>query len=1513
MRVISIDRPARRQAALDAEALRRREAADVSTPWSQLLSTTAAASRQWQQRRLSRGIGRRTGDHEPEVFADNVVVTAKYSVLNFAPRVFLAQLRRPSNIYFLFIAVLQSIKEVSNTSGVPTILLPLTIVFICSAIKEALEDRERHRADALTNSREVLALSALGEWELKQWGDLQVGDIVKVRDGEQMPADLLLLNSEEIDHDDAPAASLDALQHNDTGADAAVAVGSRPSKGGTLAYIETKSLDGETNLKIRSAIPLVATMASTSRGLSTLRGMIECEQPNSRINSFEGTCTIQLDAQGAMSHGVVESQGRDDHHVHEKRMAPDGSVTLRFPLTAKQMMLRSCVLLNTTSVTGLVIFTGHETKVFCSNTEPVVKSSSVEQRLNVLIVGIVLIQQLVCLLGAILGAFWMITKGNTHWYLQFEEHTPPRWSIPGFPPIRELLKLHLRYFIIMQNFVPISLNVSLEFVKYWQAYFMEQDLEMYDEVSDSPAMVRSSALNEDLGRVHHIFTDKTGTLTMNLMLFRFCMIGRKHYGGEIRDDEMESKEVVPGGRHSTPSRFVQFDPTDMFADLSAGGSQAASIQLFLRHLALCHTLIPAKSFKEMCSVTIPEYSASSPDEQALVSAAAYCNVRFVHRTPVSMSLLEPGSSEPIVYKILNLLEFDSDRKRMSVILERPDGVIELMCKGADNVILERLAMTPGQAERVDEVYNQLSVYAKYGMRTLCLAYKRIDRDEYDSWNARFAQAHSSMEELVKRRQGLPNAIDPLMNEIEQDLCLLGVTAVQDKLQQGVPQTLEQLQQTSMKVWTLTGDKMETAVNIGYACNLLSNGMLVKQVSCEDPVSTMKQLQEILDRHNEKASLSASTDESASITSTPRRKRRRTLHKNKNGSFWKSLIRMITGGKAPSSRVRRDRRKKGKRSAASMASTQGKSVHHSLSSTGVYDSDEMDDAASNDERGALLATGPPIIRRRRPQVPALALVIDGSTLEHALHPQLRSLFYEVSKICRSVICCRVSPKQKADVVDLIRDFEPESITLAIGDGANDVGMIQAAHIGVGISGQEGTQAVNASDYAIAQFRFLQRLLFVHGRWAYRRVAKLMSYMLYKNVTYVLTTFWFGCFCGFSGQPLIIDIAAQSFNLIYTSLPLVLFAVFDQDVSSEAAEKFPQLYKLGQKNVLLARRVFWPWILNGIWHSLIIFFFSSWGYEGDLAIQRHPTTSPAIEDPQGRDDGLVTLGFVVFTNLVLVVNLKLCLETFMITWYFAATVTVSTLLWFVVGNLISSSNSRIVQAIGEMPYLQKSPSFWILCILVITMSLLRDVIWKVFRRLNLPSTYHILQEREKLSLRVSPRSVFGKQRRSGWSSDEQGTAMVDYTQLFLRQIPPFESEQDSFARSSPLGEKLIGSSGITDTGSSGVRARGSFHASGSGSGWEEADELLRFGDSLPSTAGSLPPGPDSALARHSYHGYAFSEDENIDSDVEAASSSSSPRGVRKPHSASVGSADAAYTSTGGRRLKKMLKSVRGQKTA
>ncbi|KAE9131881.1 hypothetical protein PF010_g3378 [Phytophthora fragariae] len=1478
---------------------------------SLLTRANAAQRRRRRQEREARRLGNRRSSwlfgganrpHEdavepPSPFACNVVVSAKYSAWNFVPRVLLAQLQRPSNVYFLFIAVLQTIREVSNTSGIPTILLPLAVVFVCSAIKEALEDRERHRADGVANSRPVLTLTPLGDWEQRQWGDLRVGDIVKVMNDQTIPADLFLLSTEAVQHEEdvrrtqvqvvtanpREVQGPDDLEEGKRDDSELLLLDVRDNQGtqekqqtteSNLAYIETKSLDGETNLKIRTAIPLVASLCRGSGGTNRsvgggghkdLRGMMVCEQPNNRITSFEGTFSAMLSPDQAQSLGVAVSDSNSSvvqpaASLLQTEIGGDGLVRVRMPVTAKQMILRSCVLRNTRSVTGMVVFTGHETKVFCSNTEPVVKTSSVERRLNRLIIGIVFIQQLVCFLGALLGAHWMHTEGDSLWYL---------------------------------------------------------------------------------------------------------LSARKHYGGIMQDKDIEAE--VPSAASSPSSmtskdgpRFVDFDPTELFADLQAGGEQAETLRRFLRHLALCHTLIPTKSLAEMCSTSFPEYSASSPDEQALVSAAAFCNVRFVHRTPAAMMLMEPGWAAPSTYKLLNVLEFDSDRKRMTVIVETPDGTIELLCKGADNVIFERLATDqaamPGGMS-YDQAADQLTVYAKTGMRTLCLAYKMISRSEYEDWNARYSQAHASMEELVKRRQGRENAIDPLMNEIERDLILLGVTAVQDKLQAGVPATLRLLQETNIKVWTLTGDKMETAVNIGYASALLSHDMDVQQIGGDDYTSTAAALKELSQRSDQEdnathlspfmASLTTSSSRSKEgrrVRRHPRDARRRQQVRTNSFLSWANAAISEFFFGAPTKHKRKQNRKRHRSRRTSRTSAFSQTPMYSSVATdaeyadkftsdeeSLYDvgADANVEATHAPEYGSLAGSlyGGDNRHQNGPTSQQLALVIDGQALEYVLRPQLRKLFYQVTRQCASaVICCRVSPKQKAEIVEFVREFEPDSVTLAIGDGANDVAMIQSAHIGVGISGQEGAQAVNASDYALAQFRFLQRLLFVHGRWAYRRVAKLMSYMLYKNVTYVLTTFWFGCFSGFSGQPLILDVAAQSFNVLYTSVPLVLFAVFDQDVSSTSAAKFPYLYALGQKNVLLRRRVFWPWILNGVWHSLVIFFVSAWAFEGfGMSIRDFPV----IATESGKGGGLITLGFVVFTNLVIVVNLKLCLETFMLTWQFLLTVTVSVLLWFAVGSLISLPNARFPQATGEMEYLLELPTFWLVCFLVLSLSLLRDALWKIVRRFSLPSMYHILQERELMGLPNSPRGMLREHRRSvsntAWS-DEPAT-VVDYANLFSN-MPRLESPEETLMRSSPLGEKLIASP--FSTSSSGgdtihpdhtvgfqsrekkrnIRIRGSFHAIGSsdsfGSGVEPS--FLEAPGSVAATAtASASVGARSSsfvgVPGAQYHGYAFSEDENVDSDVEAASSSTSRGDVDQGRATAFGPSS----------IKKVLKSVRGRKNA
>ncbi|TYZ63883.1 hypothetical protein PybrP1_006246 [[Pythium] brassicae (nom. inval.)] len=1114
MRVIPIDRP---------QTARRARAAAAEPPATTVLERLRAGLAGLQSARRSQG-----GDAvDSAVFADNVVVSAKYTAFNFLPRVLLAQVQRPSNMYFLFIAVLQTIKDVSNTNGVPTILLPLTFVFVCSAIKEALEDRERHRADAVMNSQSVLWLSAEGAWERRQWGEIRVGDVVKVLNDETVPADLFMLSAEE-------------LEDSTMDADAFVA-------------------------------------ASQSRVHTEATGaMIECEPPNNRIATFDGTFALSLDAPQAAALGIqgpADNEDDDDdalsaspartearsthlHVLQQVTRSPDGSHwSVRVPITAKQMVLRSCVLRNTRAVVGVAIFTGHETKVFCSNTDPVVKTSSVEQRLNALIIGVVCIQQLVCLLGALLGALWMVSQGNAYWYLHGAAPSTTALLLPaqqgGFP-FRELLKLHLRYFIIMQNF---------------------------------------------------------------------------HYGGEVLgDDEDDDGDSATQPDGATP--FVHFDPTALFADLRAGGTHATRIQLFLRHLALCHTLIPAKPFAEMCASATPEYSASSPDEQALVAAAAHCNVRFVHRTPSTLALLEPGFAGP---------------RRLA-------------------------AEQASDAASIDDVYAQLSQYAKCGMRTLCIAHKTIDRAEYDEWNRRFAAAMASMDELV---------------------------------------------------------------------------------ASDEYVAVAKGLQEVAMRQERLAAMSSASKAYAGkrhFRGHQRQARSKPWHERLRAS-----VRTLVLGAPPTTKRTRSR-KAPARSSSALTYSPVYSVGRDEAGSGA-DDDGFEDAALL--RGGPLA-GLNGFGRSAP--PSIALVIDGKALENALRPRLRPLFY-------------------------------------------------------------------------------------------------------------------------------------------------------------------------QTNVLLARRVFWPWIFNGIWHSLIIFFVSAWGFQGDLSVstQHAALHHPVTVSSSGHEGGLVTLGFVVFTNLVIVVNLKLVLETFLVTWHFMTTVLASIALWFGVGALLASPTSHFRHAVGEMTFLLRMPAFWALCLLVVTLSLLRDLLWKIVRRMHFPSTYHILQEREKLRMANSPRSMASEYKAIMWPDVQ--VPVLDYAKV-LRQLPPFESAHESFMRSSPLAESLISSSSQDADGSRHIRARASFHVVESHDdafgAWEHDQELHPLIESVPGVAqtpllggggsGSAHGAPAvSDAPRHQYHGYAFSQDENVDSDVEAASASSSKEKYGKAPLATASGLVSPLRPGSSRSFKKMLKSVRGQKNA
>ncbi|KAL1568501.1 putative phospholipid-transporting ATPase 9 [Salvia divinorum] len=437
------------------------------------------------------------------------------------------------------------------------------------------------------------------------------------------------------------------------------------------------------------------------------------------------------------------------------------------------------------------------------------------------------------------------------------------------------------------------------------------------------------------------------------------------------------------------------------------------------------------------------------------------------------------------YKLLNVLEFDSSRKRMSVIVRNEEGKLLLFCKGADSVMFERLAENGREYEK--ETREHVNEYADTGLRTLILAYRKLSEEEYTLFNEKFTEAKNA---VSANRQEL---IDEVTEEIEKDMILLGATAVEDKLQQGVPECIDKLAQAGIKIWVLTGDKMETAINIGYACSLLREGM--KQIL-----------------------VSLDTEEITTVE--------KTGDKNVIAKASKqSVLQQITEGK-------------------SLVANSGSE--------------------------------------------AFALIIDGKSLAYALDDGVKNLFLDLAIGCASVICCRSSPKQKALVTRLVKDGIHKT-TLAIGDGANDVGMLQEADIGIGISGVEGMQAVMSSDIAIAQFRFLERLLLVHGHWCYRRISSMICYFFYKNVTFGITLFLYEAHSSFSGQTAYNDWFLSLYNVFFTSLPVIAMGVFDQDVSARLCLKFPLLYQEGVQNSLFSWRRIVGWMLNGVSSAVIIYYF------------------------------------------------------------------------------------------------------------------------------------------------------------------------------------------------------------------------------------------------------------------------------------------------------------------------------------
>jgi phospholipid-transporting ATPase len=667
-----------------------------------------------------------------------------------------------------------------------------------------------------------------------------------------------------------------------------------------------------------------------------------------------------------------------------------------------------------------------------------------------------------CLVISGLTVYWVSSFGTNYDQFIPKQH----------PAVVEAILNFFTLFILITGLIPISLILSLEMVQLVHAYFINNDVDMYDPIENRFSKALSSSLTDELGQIEYIFTDKTGTLTRNILGFKYAMVAGRLLCGALPSAKESTSDTHSQSRLSSlpplsldlyrkdrshfqemfdaPAHFLLADKKgNPLVDLT---SNMSILELFLTALSLCHDCILEQDKQ---NVSLFRYAGTSPDEIVLVTTAKDAGFIFLKNTNQGKVVQIRGTD--IEFEVKCFFEFNSDRKRSSIILEW-NGVIIHLVKGADSIVMARLREDI-DSEGLGVLQRYLDGFSVQGLRTLCFGVKAYSAEEW----ADIKQCLDSFDGAADR----PKLLDQLADNIERDFLLLGCTAVEDRLQDKVPTTIADFLSANIKVWMLTGDKMETAENIAFSCRLIQETFIKHYLFYNDNLE--------------------------------------------------DKMKEIEGSLADKSRK-------------------------------------------------------------------VALVMEGSLImrimsDHALATKMAARVFSKAQ---AVVCFRMSPNDKGDVVSLIKDHQGK-ITLAVGDGANDVNMIKRAHIGVGLYGQEGLRAAQSGDFACVDFKALWKLLFVHGHWSYIRISDMVLYFFYKNTIFTMVQFFYAFDNGYSGQTIYDSYYITFFNLFFTSWPLLIRATFDQDlyykkwtrsedgnVKTLAENKllkrfYPYLYYVGPQNM------------------------------------------------------------------------------------------------------------------------------------------------------------------------------------------------------------------------------------------------------------------------------------------------------------------------------------------------------------
>ena len=1112
-------------------------------------------------------------------FSNNEIDTTKYNIFTFLPKALFFQFARPANIYFLISAILQNIPMISPLKPL-TAILPLVIVLSVSLIREGMEDYTRYKLDKQQNNEKCDKYNSNKRiWEQSRSGDLYVGDIISIKENETFPADVILIDS------NLPEG---------------------------ICYVETGSLDGEKTLKLKEASKITGGLYNNEGEKSTIfymEGTVLADQPNPELYSLNGKIHLKY------NNNIL--------------LNSDQLKVIDIPLDSKQLLLKGAKLKNTQWVIGIVVYSGLNCKIMKNSKDPVTKYSSLEKLMNLALIFIFIFQGVLCIISAILrGYYYKKNKLNS---------AKKSFGYTLYSYSEESFFNYFTYLLLLNTLIPISLIITMEVVKIFQGYFMQKDKYSYSKIRKKFLRVNSVSLNEECGMINYIFTDKTGTLTCNKMVFKYCVIGETCYQ-YIRDNLEENNEkekkfrieenIIPYKSYEMYDNFEGIKDSLNFnnkqKDIIITSESDNDIKLVLKTtkdiieqffyaLALCHT----------CSIQLDEngnqeYACVSPDSIELVKAAKYQGWELIESGTLSIKRIKLGNdgNNFIDFERLELIEFSSDRKRESVIVKEKEGntnIIKLYIKGADSVIEERLSKkTPSNILNQCKYYvNKFSVL---GFRTLFIAMKILSQEEFSKFSNDLKEAQMSLENKDEK-------VNQVYNDLEQNLILLGATIVEDKLQDSVPETIRDLRLAKVKVWMLTGDKMNTAYNIGLSCNLISKKMKTFSIKGKEK-KVNQDLEDINKSERDQVILNFAKEFQG--------------FKNNFNSMVK---------------------------------------------------------------------------------PSFGILVDEKALlTVSQDEEIQKIFLEIAKEAETVICCRVSPLQKSQVVKMMKNYDTKGITLAIGDGGNDVPMIMEAHIGVGIYGEEGLRAVQSSDFAIGEFKILRELLFSHGRMNNMRNSECIHYFFFKNFVETFNHFVFGFFNNFTGQTIIDDWFITLYNLLFTSLPLGTKAILDIDICRDDGnivyKMLPFIYKENRDNPILTLEKFFFTLIKGLIYSLINSLFVIYSIN-HIQINK-----------KGQMAGLWFMSVNIYTNILIIVTTTLVMTTKYHTWIHIVILLIVTVIAYICFIFIVQ-HLTMFNSVGTMQVAFTSPVLWLNIILICGFSGLIEYFILSFFFVFKPNTASTLQ--------------------------------------------------------------------------------------------------------------------------------------------------------------------------------------------